>query len=136
MTMVENATLEKEREWFPAFLAVLRNTANVRAACEKAKIDRRTAYRNRDENESFRERWDEAVEDACDQLEAMAWLRAKGRSDVLLIFLLKAHRPEKYRERAAMELTGKDGAPLFPDFEAALQKTYDNSGPTIEPEPA
>ena len=96
--MSENVTLEKEREWFPTFLAVLRNTANVRAACEKAKIDRRTAYRNRDDNESFRARWDTAIEDACDQLEAAAWLRAKGRSDTLLIFLLKAHRPERYRE--------------------------------------
>ena len=45
-------------------------------------------------------------------------------SDTLLIFLLKGIRPEKYRERGAMELTGKDGAPLFPDFEKALQKAY------------
>lgn len=31
------------------------------------------------------------------------------------------------------ELTGKDGAPLFPDFERALQKTYaDSDGPPIE----
>lgn len=96
--MSENATLEKEREWFPRFLAVLRNTANVRAACEAAKIDRRTAYRNRDENPSFKERWDEAIEDACDSLEAAAWLRAKRNDSTLMIFLLKAHRPGKYRE--------------------------------------
>lgn len=33
-------------------------------------------------------------------------------SDTLMIFLLKARRPEKYRERSNVELTGKDGAPL------------------------
>jgi hemerythrin superfamily protein len=96
--IVENATPEKTREWFPVFLATLRNTANVRASCQAAKIDRRTAYRNREENADFRAAWDEAIEDACDQLEASAWLRAKGSSDTLMIFLLKAHRPAKYRE--------------------------------------
>lgn len=96
--MDENATPKKEREWMPVFLATLRNSANVRAACDAAKIDRRTAYRNRDENLAFAERWDEAIEEACDGLEAAAWLRARRSSDTLMIFLLKAHRPHKYRE--------------------------------------
>ena len=96
--MDENATPKKEREWMPVFLATLRNSANVRAACDAAKIDRRTAYRNRDENPAFAERWDEAIEEACDGLEAAAWLRARRSSDTLMIFLLKAHRPERYRE--------------------------------------
>ena len=33
-------------------------------------------------------------------------------SDTLAIFLLKAHRPEKYRENSRMELTGANGGPL------------------------
>lgn len=97
-TNLENLTPEKEREWFPLFLAALRATGNVRASCEKAKITRETAYDNRKSNPSFAARWDAAIEDACDSLEAVAWLRAKRSSDTLLIFLLKAHRPEKYRE--------------------------------------
>jgi len=96
--MTENATPEKEREWYGVFLSTLRNTANVRAACEKAHITRRTAYRNRDENAAFRDAWDEAIEDACDSLEAVARVRAQRSSDTLLIFLLKAHRPGVYRE--------------------------------------
>jgi len=95
--MDEKDTQEKEREWFPLFLTALRASGNVRLACEKAKITRKTAYRNREENTDFRARWEEAIEDACDQLEAAAWLRAKRSSDTLLIFLLKAHRP-MYRE--------------------------------------
>lgn len=33
-------------------------------------------------------------------------------SDTLLIFLLKAARPEKYRERVSQELTGAGGGPI------------------------
>lgn len=91
-------TPKEEREWFPAFLSALRNTANVRAACDAAKISRETAYDNRNTNPDFAARWDTAIQDACDSLEAVAWLRARKTSDTLMIFLLKAHRPEKYRE--------------------------------------
>jgi hypothetical protein len=33
----------------------------------------------------------------------------RKHSDVLSMFLLKAHRPAKYRDNARMELTGADG---------------------------
>lgn len=101
--MAENVTLKKEKrakadEWRPLFIATLRNTANVRAASQAAGITRRTAYRNREACEEFKQAWDEAIEDACDILEANAFKRANTTSDTLLIFLLKAHRPAKYRE--------------------------------------
>lgn len=51
-------------------------------------------------------------------------------SDTLMIFLLKGIRPEKYRDR--QEITGKDGAPLFPDFERSLQKAYADDDPPVE----
>lgn len=34
-------------------------------------------------------------------------------SDSLLIFMLKGGKPEKYKDRASFEHTGKDGRPLF-----------------------
>lgn len=37
-------------------------------------------------------------------------------SDSLITTLIKAHMPEKYRERTSTELTGKDGAPLTMAF--------------------
>jgi len=36
-------------------------------------------------------------------------------SDTLLIFRLKALNPQKYRERASIEHTGKDGEKLIPE---------------------
>ncbi len=110
--MSEKVTPKKQGagEWRPAFLAALRNSANVRASCMAAGISRKTAYQHRNRSAEFRAQWDDAIEDACDVLEAEAWQRARSTSDVLLIFLLKAHRPGMYRDR--FEITGKDGGAI------------------------
>jgi len=47
------------------------------------------------------------MEDAVDVLEAVARRRAVQGSDTLLIFLLKAARPAKYRERHQVEHSGR-----------------------------
>ena len=39
-------------------------------------------------------------------------LTVKEYSDTLLIFLLKAHRPDKFRDNSKVELTGKDGGAI------------------------
>ncbi len=103
-------------------MAKLALTANVSKACEAVGIERSTAYRLRESAEDFREAWEDALETACDALELEARRRAeegvkktvfyKGcaiaeereYSDTLMIFLLKAHRPEKYRERFDVEI--------------------------------
>ena len=102
--------------WEDAFFAALALTGNVSAACDAADITRATAYKRRKGSAGFRERWEEAREEAADLLEAEAVRRAvegverpvfyQGKqcgvipeySDTLLIFLLKAARPEKYRD--------------------------------------
>jgi hypothetical protein len=87
------------RAWKATFLAALGRTANVRYACLKAGVGRKTAYRHRDKDPAFRDAWASSLEDACDMLEMKARQRAlKGLSDSLLMFLLKAHRPGVYRE--------------------------------------
>src|SRR4051794_13562219 len=103
-------------DWRPAFLAALGQTCNVVSACRAAQVSRRTAYYHREKYPRFRDAWDDAIDDAVDLMEAEARRRAvegterpvfyKGKqvgaireySDTLLIFLLKAHRPEKYRD--------------------------------------
>jgi len=113
----------KADTWRPLFLQALRNSGNVRAASGAAGIDRDTAYRHRHRSQEFAKEWDAALDDACDVLEAEAWRRAvrgteepvhylgqqvgsvKKYSDVLLIFLLKAHRPMKFRDRVQVDLT-------------------------------
>ena len=99
-------------EWVPAFLATLRNTGNVRASCEKAGIARRAVYDWRDKHPAFAAQWKESTEDSIELLEAIADQRARSHSDVLLIFRLKALRPEIYRERWQGELTGAGGGPV------------------------
>jgi hypothetical protein len=109
----------------------------VSDASRTAGVSRKTAYQQRSEDSDFAAQWDEALDEACDALEAEARRRAvegveqkkftrggdpivdpetgeqyKERvySDTLLVFLLKGHRPERYRER--VEHTGKNGGPI------------------------
>lgn len=95
-------TSQRER-----FLSALSRTASVTAASQAAGIGRRTAYNWRDADEAFAAAWDDALESGTDALEDEAVRRALDGSDTLLIFMLKARRPEKFKERVANELSGK-----------------------------
>lgn len=105
-----------DKRWHSRFLEALAKMGNVSYACRQSGIPRATAYDHKKEFPEFAEAWDEALEEAADLLELEARRRAvygcekpvfwKGKqcgsvqeySDTLLIILLKAHRPEKYRE--------------------------------------
>lgn len=88
-----------DRSWHPKFLEALRLTCSPARAARVAAVDRSTAYRHRDELPDFRAQWDDAIREAVELLEAEGWQRARKTSDTLLIFLLKAHKPEMYREK-------------------------------------
>src|ERR1044072_370813 len=112
--------------WRPLFINALRNSGNIRAACQAAGIARSAVYAARERSAEFAAAGDEALEEAIDSLEAAAWTRARDGvirrkpimfqgqkvgeeviveySDTVLIQLLKAHRPEKYRERFDVEI--------------------------------
>lgn len=98
--------------WKPIFLETLANTGNVRAACTAADINRNTAYQTKERSPEFAKQWDEACETATDLLEYVAWQRATTTSDLLLIFLMKANRPGKYRETKNLEISGPQGGPI------------------------
>lgn len=87
---------------------------SVTAACKAEGVARRSYYEWRAADPEFAANADEAIEAGTDLLEDEAKRRATGPdgSDTLLIFLLKARRPDKYKDRVANEHTGKDGAPL------------------------
>ncbi|GIX17682.1 MAG: hypothetical protein KatS3mg119_1868 [Rhodothalassiaceae bacterium] len=111
-----------QSRWTPPqrarFLAVLRETANVSAAARAVGMSRSGAYQLRQQDEAFRAAWDDALEEALDLLEAELWRRAlkgvarpvfyggkrcgviRSYSDQLGMFLLKAHRPERYGQLA------------------------------------
>ena len=93
-------TLERARPSMILFIERLRDSGNVRASCEAAGLPRSTAYYWRERFVTFRNEWNDAMEDACDILEATAWDRSiSGGSDRLLMFLLKAHRREVFGDR-------------------------------------
>lgn len=81
------------------FLRALGKNPNVTAACRRAGISRESAYAWRKSDTEFANAWENGIEMAIDSLEAEAIRRAKKDSDLLMIFLLKSHRPAIYRER-------------------------------------
>ena len=98
------------------------------AACAATGIGRRTHYNWLSSDSAYADRFEEAKEEAVEMLETEARRRAmsgverilyyKGQeigrerhySDRLLMFLLKAARPEKYRERYGGEAAGRGRA--------------------------
>ena len=127
-----------KKDWAIKCLASLAKYGNISKACADAHVGRTTFYQRRDADKDFADRAAEALETATDALELEARRRAnngverkkfdKGQpiidpetgeqyiereySDTLMIFLLKAHRPDKFRERYSHEHTGKDGKPI------------------------
>lgn len=97
--------------WKAVFLARLAETGVVAAAARAAGISARHAYYERKRNETFAQAWADALEASVEDLEAHAHERAR-ESDSLLMFLLKAHRPEKYRDRTDAATTPPLGMTL------------------------
>jgi hypothetical protein len=110
------------------FFAALSDGASVSQAARRANYGRASVYEWREADESFRAAWDDALEEGTDRLEDEAFRRAhdgvpkpifyKGdridtvheHSDTLTIFLLKARRPDKFKERTAATLDGGEKA--------------------------
>ena len=111
-------------EKLSAFCAALAETCNVGRACAAVDIARQTAYKWREDIPGFAAAWDRAMAVGVSALEDEAHRRAfegvdkpivhqgvvmsttKEYSDTLAIFLLKAHAPEKYRDRVEQRVTG------------------------------
>lgn len=133
-----------------AFLAALATTCRVDKACETAGIGRATVYEWRAADVDFAARWDEAKRIGAEALEDEATRRAaegvdepvfhqgaqvgtiRKYSDTLAIFLLKGAMPEKYRDNAKLELSGRVDLGKLTDDELdqellALQATVGHS---------
>ncbi|MBI4185314.1 MAG: hypothetical protein HY521_15080 [Proteobacteria bacterium] len=112
------------------FLGALAESGNVSAACRRVLLPRHTAYGWRRADPAFAKAWAEALEIGLDALEDEATRRAlegveepvfyqgevrgavRRFSDPLLMFLLRARRPERFREGShagaspAIDVTG------------------------------
>jgi hypothetical protein len=102
----KGSTAKSAGEWIPTFLEALRTVPVVRIACERAGISRKTAYAWRGQDPSFRQQWDEALEDGIDVLEATGHQRARQGSDRLLMFLLRSLRKKTYGDKLDVDLSG------------------------------
>lgn len=118
--------------WMGKFIDHLANGGTVSAACQLAVIGRATAYRHRQSDEDFALAWADAEEESTEKLEEEAFRRAfKGvtkpvhyqglvvdfveeYSDTMLIFLLKARRPDTYRDRFDFKHSGSVRHPSVP----------------------
>lgn len=85
--------------WQDPFLRALRLSGNIKLSCQAAGVGRAWIYKYKNSHPAFAAQWEDAEADAIDVLEAEARRRALTTSDLLLIFLLKARKPEMYRER-------------------------------------
>jgi len=142
---------KKPVDWRVVFLAHLAKTGNVSAAAAEAGINRDTAYSARDpegkdaagraEARVFAAHWKSAIATAVDALELEARRRAvdgvrepvgwyqgesgghvRRYSDTLLIVLLKAHRPEIYRETIVQKHDGR--VEVAHSIDSAIDKIY------------
>lgn len=133
-----------KKDWKPAFVRELTRTGNVSASAAKAKVGRRTAYDARAADIGFAQAWDEAIEISVELLEAEARRRAhdgtlrpvfqqgelvgkvREYSDTLMIFLLKAHKPNKYRDNARVEIAGDPARPVQVNHAHGVSLTPDD----------
>lgn len=138
-------TPKKRRDWRPAWLAAFEAEGTVSAACARANVGRTTVYRTRQADEDFALAWADIEEQTTERMEREAYRRGvegvprdiyhQGQvvgaerqfSDVLLIFMLKSRRPERYRDNVKVEHAGEvkqthgvDLAKLSPTEKRAL----------------
>lgn len=127
-----------------AFLRAFAEYGNVTTAARLAHVERRRVYDWQEQDDEFAVAYREAEIRATEMLEAEARRRAvegvsstvpviyQGRvietvteikySDTLLIFLLKARAPEKYRERHDITSGGQPFAAAHADLDDAIER--------------
>lgn len=121
--------------WQPKFLEHYAKCGNVTVAAAACGIARETVYTAKLRSKRFAQQVAAAAQESLERLEAEALRRAqigtdepvwmkdengkpvkvdvvKKYSDTLLIFLLKALNPQKYRETVRQELSGPGGLPI------------------------
>jgi hypothetical protein len=101
--------------WKRQFIEVLKRVPNIKQAAEVAGIDRREVYRARERDELFAEAWDSAIAESVDKLEEKAFALAEQGDTGLIMFLLKSHKPEVYRDIQRHEVGVAAGIVFIPE---------------------
>ena len=124
---------KKRFDWQTKFIDTLRVLGNVWVAAQQASVARTNVYDEYNRDPEFAKKWDAAEQESADRLEAEAWRRAhdgidkpiywqgervdtvKEYSDTLLVLLLRARRPAKFRENYSVAVGNPDGSALVID---------------------
>jgi len=107
-----------QKPWMTKVINDLAKYPNISAVCAKNKVPLPTYYHWRKRDPKFKLAVEEAISVGIAELEKVAWSRATGEdgrppSDLMMMFLLKAHRPDMYRELSKkVEYGTVDGKPL------------------------
>ena len=133
---------QAKNAWRKQFIKTLKCTGNVSKAAKSAKRSRDTVYRHKRHSPKFSAAWDSAIEEATslfeDELNERCLDRDAPGSHVLLIFKLKALKPELYRDQYTPRPQSAVEPTLEPEIAAAvLQAARGNHVrlASIEPEP-
>lgn len=103
--------LERERwDKREAFLAAFARTASITQAAKASHTDRISHYDWLKKSPEYAEKFRKLVDIAADALEDEAVRRAMDGSDALLLNLLRAWKPDKYRHKT--EISGPNGLPI------------------------
>jgi hypothetical protein len=121
-------------DWKTIFLQVLARGSTVESAAQAAGVHRATAYAHRKTDKQFAELWDHALESGSDALEEIAIARARQSSDMLLMFLLKARRPDRFIERQRLEHVRVDYRDAQEELEQMAKKILQEDDEDNEPE--
>ena len=104
------------------FIEALTVHGTVYHAAKAAGVSRQTVYRWREEDPEFADRWDEAIENAVDEVESTIYQQAVGGNTLAAIFYLKAHRP-MYRDRLNIDIEQLRG-----EIEERMEQLRENPG--------
>jgi hypothetical protein len=108
-------------------LDILREGGTIKEACDAVHMSRSTLHEWRTDDPEFAAEVEAAIEDGTDVLAGIARDRAKEKSDLLLMFILKKRDPS-YRDNHQVQVEVGDN--LTGLFEALRQ-----SAPQPEPTP-
>ena len=118
-----------KKGWQEEVLAECRELPCIARAAKMVGVSRRTVYNYRQSDSGFAEALKDALDEGVETCEAEMHRRAfegtvvpktvagkreevREYSDVLAIFLAKAHKPEKYRDHFSVEHRGNASHPI------------------------
>ena len=106
----------------PIFLREFPKFGSIQSTAKSIDLDRKTVTRWRETDPEFNQAFMDADSIVTESLESTAMARALKDSDTLMIFLLKARDPAKYKDRYLQEIDPRTIDLLVGQFIDAVRK--------------